>query len=44
MPSALVQKIMDREGCSEQEAEFIAAIELGLTDGDEFETDERPAA
>jgi hypothetical protein len=32
---------MDREGCSEQEAEFIAAIEPRLIDSDEFETDER---
>lgn len=42
MPSALVQQIMDREGCSEREAEFIAVIELGLIDGDECKTNERP--
>jgi hypothetical protein len=42
MPSALVQQIMDQEGCSEREAEFIAAIELGLIDGDECKTNERP--
>ncbi len=40
MPSALVQEIVDREGCSEEEAEFIAAIEVGLIGGDEFATDE----
>jgi hypothetical protein len=39
----LVQQIMDREGCSQQEAEFIVAVELGWIDGDEFETDEHPA-
>lgn len=44
MPSALVQEIMDREGCSQQEGEFIAAIEVGMIDGDEFETDERPGS
>jgi hypothetical protein len=44
MTSALVQEIMNREGCSEQKAEFIAAIELGLIDGDEFESDERPGS
>jgi hypothetical protein len=32
---------MDREDCSEKEAEFIAAIDLRLIDGDEFETDAR---
>ncbi|MEX2195218.1 MAG: hypothetical protein WD844_08010 [Thermoleophilaceae bacterium] len=40
-PDELVSRIIDEQGVSRHEAEFIAAIERGEIDGDEIPSDDR---